>query len=77
MLESRCEADLALEALRAEPRGKARVEDLDGDGTVVAQVAAQEYRGHAAMAKLALDGVPASEPFGQSLQQGGSGHADL
>jgi hypothetical protein len=41
----------------------------------VAQVAAQEYRGHAAMAKLALDGVPASEPFGQSLQQGGSGHA--
>ena len=55
------EADLALEPFRAEGVAQVRMEDLERDGAVVAQVVREVHRRHAAAAQLALDGIARGE----------------
>ena len=56
------------------PARELGVEDLEGDGAVVPEVAGEVDRGHAAAAELALEGVAAGERGAQGL--GGSGHQE-
>ena len=63
MLEPGCEPDLALEAVGAQRGGELGVEDLEGDGAVVAQVAREIDRGHAPAAELALERIPVLQGF--------------
>jgi hypothetical protein len=65
MLQAGGEADLALEALRAESGGELGMEHLERDGTVMAEVACEPDRGHAPAAKLALERVPIAQTFAQ------------
>ena len=62
VLEPGREADLAKEALGAESGGELGVEDLEGDGAVVLEVAGEEDGGHATAAELALERVTAAKP---------------
>ena len=55
------EADLALEPFRPQGVTQVRMEHLEGDGPVVAEVVREVHRGHAAAAKLALDGIARGE----------------
>ena len=57
MLEPGSELDLALEALRAERGGELRVQDLQGDRTIVPEIVGEKHRRHATTAELALDAV--------------------
>src|SRR5262245_38639729 len=59
MLEPRGELDLPLEPLGAERGGELRMEDLERDGAVVAEVLDQIDRGHAPAAELALERIAA------------------
>jgi hypothetical protein len=61
MLQPGREADLALEALRAERLGQVGVEDLEGDGAVVLEVGGEKHGGHATAAELAEEGVVARQ----------------
>ena len=61
MLEPRGEADLPEEALGPERARELRVEDLEGDGPVVPEVAGEVHRGHAAAPELALDDVAVTQ----------------
>ena len=63
MLEARGQADLALEPLGAEGGGDLGVEDLEGDGPVVAQVTGEPDRGHAPAAELTLERVLVRQGF--------------
>ena len=53
--------DFAQEAVDPEGVGQLGVEDLEGDRTIMAEVARQEDGGHAAPTELALDDVAAGE----------------
>ena len=55
------EPDFPKEALPPQRRGQIRVEDLEGDKTVVLQVTGEIDRRHPAAAELALDRVAAGE----------------
>ena len=57
MLQSGDEMDLPLEPLRAEAPGELRVEDLEGNRTVVLQVAGEEDRGHPPAPELPLEHI--------------------
>jgi hypothetical protein len=60
VLESRCQADLTLEPLRAEGGGEFRAQHLQGDLPVVLEVISKEDRGHAAPPQLTLEAVAVS-----------------
>jgi hypothetical protein len=45
------------------------MEDLDGDGAIVAEVMGEEDRGHAAVPELALEGVPGRQCLPQPLAE--------
>src|SRR5262245_14482351 len=57
MLQSRGEANLALEPLRPERGRELRMEHLERDGAAVLQVSGEEVGGHPASTQLALDRV--------------------
>ncbi len=61
MLEPGGEADLPLEPLGPHGGGELGVEDLEGDGPVVAEIPREIHGGHAAPPELALDGVAVGE----------------
>jgi hypothetical protein len=61
MLEPGSEFDLALEALGTECSGKLRMEDLQGNGSIVPQIVGEKYRCHPTAAELALDAVAIGE----------------
>jgi hypothetical protein len=61
MLQVGGEPDLAEKALRAEPGGELRPEQLDRDGAVVLEVAREVDGSHAAAAELPLDAVAVGE----------------
>ena len=65
VLQAGGEADLALEAFRAEGGGELGMEHLECDGAVMAEVAREPDRGHAPAAELALERVPFPQPFAQ------------
>ena len=68
MLQPGGEADLALEPLEAEGGGEAGVEDLERDGTVVAEVVGQPDGGHPAPADGAIQPVPAGQCLAQAFR---------
>jgi hypothetical protein len=57
MLQPGGEMDLALETFGAESGGELGEEDLERDGTVVAEVVSEIDDGHSAAPELALDSV--------------------
>jgi hypothetical protein len=61
MLEPSGETDLALEALGAEGVPEVRMQHLEGDGPVVAEIVRQVDGRHAAVTELAVDGVALGE----------------
>ena len=61
VLQPRGQPDLALEPLRSEGGGELGVEHLEGDGAVVAEVADEVHRRHAAAAELTLESVAVRE----------------
>jgi hypothetical protein len=61
VLESGSELDLALEAFGAERVSQVRVQHLERDRPVVAQVLSEEDGGHAAVTELALESVGGGE----------------
>jgi len=61
VLESRGEPDLPLEPVGAQVGSEIGVEDLEGDWPVVAEIARQVDRGHAAAAELPLDRIPVQQ----------------
>src|SRR6185503_17063759 len=61
MLEPGGQANLAQEPVRTESGGELRMENLEGDGPVVPEIARQEDGGHAAAAELMLDRVAAGQ----------------
>ena len=67
MLEPGGGADLAQESLGAEARAEVGMQDLEGDGPVVPEVAGEVDGGHAAAAELALEGVPPAQRVLQTL----------
>ena len=70
MLEASGEADLALEPLGAGLGGEVGEQDLEGDRTVVAEIACEVDHAHAAAAELALDGVAVGERLANLLRHG-------
>ena len=67
MVETRGEPDLPDEPLGAEHLGQLGMEDLQGDQTVMAEVAGEIDRGHAPAPELTLDHVPVKESIGELL----------
>jgi hypothetical protein len=67
VLEARCEADLAYEALRAEKMGQLRLQHLEGNRSVVAKVVGEVNRCHAAAPELAVDAVAVAERRAETL----------
>ena len=61
MLQIRGDLDLGEEAFDAEHRSELGFQDFDGDATIVAHVAREIDRRHAAGADLALDVIPAGQ----------------
>jgi hypothetical protein len=61
MLEAGSQFDLALEAFGTERDGQFRMQDLQGDRTVVPDIMGQKYSGHAATPELALNAVAIGE----------------
>ena len=59
MLQVGRRLDLSQEAFPADDRRQFRLQHFQGDVAVVLQVLGQIHRGHAAFAKLTLDGVAA------------------
>jgi hypothetical protein len=57
MIQSRCEFDLAQEAIRAERRAELGVENLEGDFSFVPQVHCKEDSRHPAAAELAVEAI--------------------
>jgi hypothetical protein len=54
-------ADLPEEPFGAETLGQVGVEDLEGDGTVVAEVVREIHRGHPALAQLAVEDISGTQ----------------
>ena len=63
VLEIRRDLDLGEEPLDAQHRTELGIQQLERHGTVVAQIAGEIDRGHAAGADLALDGVAVRQGF--------------
>ena len=61
MLEPGGNFDFLLEALGAERDGQLRMQNLQGDWTVVPEIVGQKHGGHAATTELALNAVAISE----------------
>jgi len=61
MLQAGGDLDLAQEPIGAERRRQLLMQHLDRDRAVVLHVLGEEYGRHAALAQLALHGVPAGE----------------
>ncbi len=61
MLEIRRDFDLAQESLGAEYRTELRIENLDGDFSIVFEIVREVDSRHAAASKLALDSIPIEE----------------
>jgi hypothetical protein len=61
MLEMRGDPDLAEEALRTQDRAKLGENDLQGDETIVPEIASQVHRGHTAAPELALEHISAGQ----------------
>jgi hypothetical protein len=57
MVESRRDLDFSLKPLQPDTRGEIRVQNLDGHGTAVLEIARQIHRGHATAPQLALEVV--------------------
>ena len=74
MLEPGGDPDLAQEALRAQGVRELRVQDLDGDKPLVADVVRQVHRGPTPAPDFALEDVAAGEELVQccgNLEHGG------
>ena len=69
MVQPGHDPDLAQEALGAEHLGESRLQDLERDDAVVPQVAGEIDHGHAAVADLTIDGVPARERGPEAVDQ--------
>ena len=67
MLQVGRDAYLGQEPLDAEDGAEFRIEHLDGDGAVVAEVVGEVVGGHAAGADLAVDAVAVGECRGQAV----------
>jgi hypothetical protein len=63
MLKPRREPDLAKEALLTQYDGKVRVQDLESNEPVMADVSSQVHRGHAAATQLPLDHIAVTQGF--------------
>ena len=61
MLEPRGKANLLLESLGSQSRRDFRIENLQGDGTVVTEVLREEHCREPATSELALDTILAGE----------------
>jgi hypothetical protein len=66
VLEVRRRLDLGQEPVGADDGRELRLEHLEGDPALVADVVGQVHRGHAALTDLALDQVSAFESRVQS-----------
>ncbi len=71
MTESGGDPDLTEEPVRSDGSRQIRVQDLDGNGAVMAGVARQEHRGHAAAADLPLNLISAAKCPLSPLGEGG------
>ena len=76
MLQARRRVYLAQESLVAERLGDAGMEDLEGDRTVVPEIAGQVDDRHAATAELAHELVPSGEGVLQRAEMVGHGVAE-
>jgi hypothetical protein len=65
MLETGSHLDLPHEALGAERVGQLPVQDLEGDGPIVPEIACQVDRSHAAPPQLALEPVAVTQSIRQ------------
>jgi hypothetical protein len=72
VLEPGGEANLALEALRPQRVGQPGMEHLQGDGSVVLEIAGEMDRGHAAAPELTLERIATA----QGLRERGQGVGD-
>ena len=68
MLQAGRVADLPLETLRSQCRGKLGVEDLESDRPLVAEVAGEIDRSHAPASELALELVPILQGFTKLIE---------
>jgi hypothetical protein len=75
MLEAGGDLDLLHKALGAERMGQLLVQDLEGDGPIVPEIARQVDRTHAAPAELALEQVTVAEGIRQWRVNCGHGGA--
>src|SRR5687768_17791022 len=73
MLQARGKPDLALKALGTQSMSQVRMQHLEGDGSVVAEVVREIHGCHPAVAELAADGVTRGEARLQLLPQVGHG----
>jgi hypothetical protein len=67
MIETRSHPDLTKKSFRANLGRYLRPQDLDRDGTLVAEVASKKYNGHSPFAEWSLDEVSASEAGFEAL----------
>ena len=72
MLQPGGEPDLALETLGAHRGAKMRMQHLQGDGAIVAEVVRQPHGGHAAASQLVLKAVAITQRVSQGCD--GIGH---
>jgi hypothetical protein len=70
MLESRREADFLLESLGSQGRGNFRMQDLERDRPVMAQVLRQEHGREPTSSELVLDTVVVAEGERESITRG-------
>src|SRR5215204_6869587 len=73
MLEVRGDTNLREKAVDAEGGAELRVEELQGDGAAVAEVAREVHGRHTAAADLSLDDVPVRDRRGQFAGDGHEG----
>ena len=69
MSETRCDRDLATEALCTNGRTKVFVKNLDCDATLMFHVAGEEDSGHTALSQLTLYIITTTERSLQSFEQ--------
>ena len=67
--------DFQQEAFDADRGGELGMEHLERHGAVVAEVAGEVHRGHAAVSELALNGIAAPERIGEEGRDVGQGDA--
>ena len=69
MVQSRREADLALESFARQPGIEVEVQDLEGHHAVMPHVVGEIDSSHASLTDLAIDPVPAGEGFVEEVEQ--------